>query len=72
MRHDNPSKQPFVLVATRPAQNGLMVGLIRDVDEGVYWVGYNLTVANLSNPPYGVRTYYDEEEARSEMESLCW
>jgi hypothetical protein len=72
MRFDNPSKKPFELVASRPATNGLSVGLVCDKDEGVYWVGYGLTVANLSNPPHGVRTFYDEEDARAELEDLSW
>ncbi len=71
MNYDRPRKNPFELIATRPSSNGMMVTIIKDTDEGVYWTGYGLTLENFkTGGPYGVRTFYDEDDARNTMEDL--
>lgn len=68
---DRPRKNCFEEIATRVADDGRMVTIIKDIDEGVYWVGYDLTLDNLNEGgPYGCYTKYDEEDARAQMEDM--
>ncbi len=68
---ENPSKNPFVIVAVRAAYDGRTIRVIQDVDEGVFWVGYDLTLENLNEGgPYGCNTFYDLNDAKNEMEDL--
>ena len=68
---DRPRKNCFEVVATRAASNGKMVTIIKDIDEGIYWTGYELTLDNFkSGGPYGCYTDYDEDTARNTMEDL--
>lgn len=71
MRHDNPSKNPWVIVATRPADNGHMVTIIEDIDEDIFYVGYGLTLGNVKEGgPHGCYTLYDKDDAYSKMEDM--
>ena len=68
-RGDQPRKQPFRLYKSRPSTKG-GVAIIEDIDAGLYYVGIKLTTENLNNPPYGVFTYYDEQDALDQYHDL--
>ncbi len=59
---DLPRRQPFELHTSRPSSKG-GVAIIEDIDSEMYYVGIKLTVENINNPPYGVFTFYDEQDA---------
>jgi len=69
-RGDMPRKNPFKLVRSRATSKG-GVAMIEDIDASVFYVGIRLTLENLNNPPYGVFTYYDDEEALEMFYVMC-
>ena len=69
-RGEMARKQPFRLYKSRATLKG-GIAIVEDIDEGLYYVGIRLTVENINNPPYGVFTYYDEQDALDQFYDMC-
>jgi len=72
-RGDMARKQPYRHIAGRMSMNmGGMINMIEDIDEGIFYVGFMLTIENLhEGGPRGARTSYCKDDAYKDLSDMA-